>query len=1040
MEIIKVPILVDERISIPIKVDKYVNGRNGTELKTRFAMSDKITMIPDLANSIGGNSLVKNYSFEKQGVNPHNAESWSGTWSSKPEQPRPITQGVPIWREKVLSKNKNNQYAAGTYSTLYNLGTPPQASSVVSDFISIEAGMRFRLSVDFSVRNGYLVYNSNITPPEPPEFVVIKSNATSEDITIPVPEAIGYEGQEIRSMNIRPIYGVIIHWYSASNTHISSELAFVKRGNTLLNPDLPPVDDELPPPEPVRPPIYLEGGFDTGFSPEIGAPEIGTPDLNPPSVIRPPRFETPGRGSNQVYNPGIWRTFSSVVTSPVNATLAKVEIFSAPIQILETPFKKRVDSKIYFDKVNMQGHGPYLELIMPTEDKALSMDSKSYMTVLSPEVEEETIILEWDTKNAVPLYNVTGCREPLADNRELKFGNEDDNLIWQSWIPFSCDFSSLTGGAKIKKATLVFAAANSTAMIPTNISSIAKGFEAELNITQPDNWDALKGKTIKNLISEPLIHTWVTGEEYEMDVTESAKSLFGRDSIYWGNQGGIWGRAAIILRDSGSTKRVLRSIAGSTHPTYPSPKLKIEYSYNHHDKKALALIVNKERPHLNHGTTSWKNLDVGRKKGGSVDDISRGQLWFDLTSIPSNETIESAELGLYHLSQYSNPNDGSLQGRKFIKKWDWKGSTWAKQFGTKEWSTPGAGEGDVDNTLLFNYNGVFPENDWVRIPIPKSTVDSWRNSPQTNYGIQLRHNSESNGGFFFLGQFYQDVMARPHLKVVTNVTTHFIRDDSDYGAGSEPPETPQDPIKRPVTLIGREYQHKESQGWEYTIQGKQNTNRYLLVFTPYVAKQKFLSNVACSIGTLPEKEMTHICNGRNTLPLQYEVRAQIVAWGLVVPNDVEEGTRVSFSGNIGGGDDGHITLYIMEFTGVDSNNPIYESYGGRDMSATTTTFPSFSLEISPKGQLVTGIALADNRVPLGSLEPNSNQTLLDKRGHVGAKGYLGTAYILNPPETRSVKYNLNWKWNSHPGTPVSGSYPIDTGSHSAVVAVSLNPM
>lgn len=1040
MNIIKVPVTVDERILVPIQVDEYKHGRESNELKTRFSMKDKITFIADLSNSIGGNSLVRNYGFEKEHVHEWYPADFGGNWDYKPNSPRAVSSRVPFWREKISSKNKNNQYAAGTYSTLYLPGNPiPDSCSVVSSPIAITGGTRFKLSIDFSVRDGYLVYKSNVTPPKIPKTVSVKSYNTNRVTVVDVPEPLGPGGWEIRSMNIRPIYGALVSWFDSSDTHILTEVAIVKRGGTMLNNDLPPGDDELPTPRPVKPPVYLEGDIrPPSFSPEIGSPIIGVPDFIIPEPEEPP--------SRPVYNPGVWKTFSSVIVSPANASFAKVEIFSVPIEILPRKFIERADSKIYFDNINLQGHGPFLEIRMPTNDNALLMDSKSYMTVLSPDIKKETIVNEWDTRDASPLFAATGSKEPLSLPKDLKFGNEDDANIWQSWIPFSCDFSSLTGGARIKKATLIFTASASTPIIPTDISSIAKGFESSLEIKQPTDWDSLKGKTIRKLTSENLIHTWVAGEQYEIDVTESAKSLFGQEAIQWDIVNGMWRHAAIMLRDNGSTKRALRSIAGPTHPIYPSPKLKVEYTYNHYDNKMFALVVNKhpDRKNINHASTTWKHLIIGRKKDGEAEDISRGQLWFDLSSIPSNEIVESARLCLYHLGSHSNPNGGKLEGRAFLKKWDWKGSTWLKQFGTKGWTTPGAGTEDVSSTKMFDFAGPFPENDWIRIPIEPATINSWRTSPQTNYGIQLKHSSEETGGFFFYGQFFENAGARPVLIVESESGNQYrIFDDSDYGTLPEPdnpPEEPIEPIKRPVTMVGTPHMeyNRPSVGWSHTIEGEENTNRFLLVFAPHEGTTTPKDTSQNYLTTLKygDMDMTHICNGHNEPNPVLVNKAQIVAWGLAIPNDLPKGTTLQFSGNAPSND--YIALYIMEFVGVNSESPVYQKHSGRNNSASAKQYVAggFNLEVLPNGQIITGIALSNGDVDFKTLVPmpENSQTVLHRRKHGRTIGLFGASSLSNVPETSTITYNLNWKWAK------TDADPTNNGSWSALVAISLNPM
>lgn len=128
-------------------------------------------------------------------------------------------------------------------------------------------------------------------------------------------------------------------------------------------------------------------------------------------------------------------------------------------------------------------------------------------------------------------------------------------------------------------------------------------------------------------------------------------------------------------------------------------------------------FIDKDKPDDNNG--SVKEIFVRAKDDGNL----RGLLWFDLSDIPSNAVITSANLYLYETSQ-SNTQVISIYPLK--RAWTETEVTW-----NTPWLTPGG-----DFTAAPAYAAYIPDQIGCSITIDLTgLVQGWTSGAIPNYGM-----------------------------------------------------------------------------------------------------------------------------------------------------------------------------------------------------------------------------------------------------------------------------------------------------------------
>ncbi len=157
----------------------------------------------------------------------------------------------------------------------------------------------------------------------------------------------------------------------------------------------------------------------------------------------------------------------------------------------------------------------------------------------------------------------------------------------------------------------------------------------------------------------------------------------------------------------------------------------------------------------------------------------RSALKFDLSGIPANASIISANLSLYQMAQgdTSTPflvafgltrawTPGTLTGSQPAD-----GATWNTADGTSAWASPGGDYGAfLGWTIGANSTGA-----WLSWSLDTAAVQGWVANPATNYGLIVQNLFENSGGNdlkkFYSSDYTGDATLRPKLVVVWRPAT-----------------------------------------------------------------------------------------------------------------------------------------------------------------------------------------------------------------------------------------------------------------------------
>lgn len=135
--------------------------------------------------------------------------------------------------------------------------------------------------------------------------------------------------------------------------------------------------------------------------------------------------------------------------------------------------------------------------------------------------------------------------------------------------------------------------------------------------------------------------------------------------------------------------------------------------------------------------------------GRSGTNVIRGLLKFDVSSIPVNSTIMSADVTLWYSSTNNNtPLDISLH--RVTKGWLESQANWnyAKTSPSTVWTTKG---GDFTSKPQATVGGLAGILDLavadMKWKLPTTLISDWLYNPQTNYGLLLKSNTENTDSY-----------------------------------------------------------------------------------------------------------------------------------------------------------------------------------------------------------------------------------------------------------------------------------------------------
>lgn len=169
-------------------------------------------------------------------------------------------------------------------------------------------------------------------------------------------------------------------------------------------------------------------------------------------------------------------------------------------------------------------------------------------------------------------------------------------------------------------------------------------------------------------------------------------------------------------------------------------------------------------PNRNHGTNPKLQI-----KG---NDNRRTLIEFDLSLIPSNSIIESADLQLYLLNKGTTPQINTsiqrithewIEGTGNAQKTN-DGATWNTYNGTSNWNTSG---GDFD-TYIWTITEVSSKDTWYSFDIT-NLVQSWINNTYKNYGIIIRDMITNSGEWKFASSDNTNSSAHPKINITYTI-------------------------------------------------------------------------------------------------------------------------------------------------------------------------------------------------------------------------------------------------------------------------------
>lgn len=145
-------------------------------------------------------------------------------------------------------------------------------------------------------------------------------------------------------------------------------------------------------------------------------------------------------------------------------------------------------------------------------------------------------------------------------------------------------------------------------------------------------------------------------------------------------------------------------------------------------------------------------------------DCNRGLLRFDLSSIPPDASISSAELYLY-LKTSSDGDDDYHNTKIYLHRitnfWKEEEVTWKDRYRKERWDSEG---GDFDWTIESSVSVRDKSSGWVSWGVTR-TVKDWFNEKYINFGFLLRQNAYNKKENRFFSSNIPWVNYRPKLVI-----------------------------------------------------------------------------------------------------------------------------------------------------------------------------------------------------------------------------------------------------------------------------------
>jgi len=186
-------------------------------------------------------------------------------------------------------------------------------------------------------------------------------------------------------------------------------------------------------------------------------------------------------------------------------------------------------------------------------------------------------------------------------------------------------------------------------------------------------------------------------------------------------------------------------------------------NYSYAKKQTIQPGPEKSRDsHISKGLgDEMKNFGSKENMGVGQRDTKRILIRFDLTSIPPDAIISSAELQLCLAEDYYFDEKRVIYVHKITGFWKDKEVTWNQSIEKRNWRTTG---GDFDSELESAKSFIGRAYGWVSWDVTR-TIKEWLKGEYVNFGFLLKEHNCENEAVWFLSSELEWESYRPQLVI-----------------------------------------------------------------------------------------------------------------------------------------------------------------------------------------------------------------------------------------------------------------------------------
>lgn len=176
---------------------------------------------------------------------------------------------------------------------------------------------------------------------------------------------------------------------------------------------------------------------------------------------------------------------------------------------------------------------------------------------------------------------------------------------------------------------------------------------------------------------------------------------------------------------------------------------------------------------FNWGTAD--DLDVGEFKAAA--ELYRSLVKFDLSSIPTNAVVSSANLQLYDGAEDHSDNTRTMRCYRIRRAWVETEVTWNIWKTGNSWTTPGCGDTTNDREATDIGSISMPATEvlgYVTITLTNSAVQEWISGDFANNGVLLQMDTEADDGHRFWSREKNAAAHPPQFTVIYTVSVNII--------------------------------------------------------------------------------------------------------------------------------------------------------------------------------------------------------------------------------------------------------------------------